>query len=153
MKKILTLLFASLFSILSLNSNAKDLNLIHNEYSIKPPEVHINFIVAKPRTQCETFPGICRVELGASFPRYSGVNVGGIATYENGTLKLEFSKKEMDAAMIKRFSEITIFPIEDPYVIPANVCESLVAPSLTIPIGRYPIIRTLNGFSITIICR
>jgi hypothetical protein len=153
MKKLLTLVLISLFGMLSIDSIANDLNKNNLEKTIKPPRIHINFILAKPRTDCEQFPGVCKFELGASYPRYSGFNVGGTGTYENGTLTIEFAIKEMDAAMVKRFSEITIFPIEDPFILSANVCEALIAPPLTIPAGRYTIIRTLSGYAISIKCR
>lgn len=152
MKKIATLLIAILLFVVGYNSNANDLKNVEFELYKKPIRIHIDFLIAAPRFQCESGIGICKMGASAGGSgRYTGVNVGGYASYENGVLVLEFLKSEMDDAMLKKLQSLTEFTFESDYTLPAEISEALNSPrTITIAAKKYPIRNLLGNLQITI---
>lgn len=152
MKKILSLLIATILCVASFNSNANEAKNTDLELIKKPIRIHIDFLIAAPRFQCESGIGICKAGASAGGSgRYTGVNVGGYASYENGVLVIEFLKSEMDAAMLKKLQSLTEFTFESDYTLPAEISEALKSPrAITIPARKYPIRNLLGNLQITI---
>ena len=152
MKKLLSLLIASILCVASYNSNATEAKKTDSELIKKPIRIHIDFLIAAPRFHCESGIGICKAGASAGGSgRYTGVNVGGYASYENGVLVLEFLKSEMDAAMLKKLQSLTEFTIESDYTLPAEISEALKSPrAITISARKYPIRNVLGNLQITI---
>ncbi len=109
---------------------ANELEVKSTKSIIKPIQIHINFTVASPRSECANFPGICRMTGGVILGKAAvGLNCNGLASYEDGELTIEVPYSEMSDELMSDFKRITYFLIDTPLQLDPSLLETLGAPS------------------------
>ncbi len=122
---------------------ANELEVKSTKSIIKPIQIHINFTVASPRSECANFPGICRMTGGVILGKAAiGLNCNGIATYDRGSLIIEILYTDMSDELMSDFNKITSFPIDTPLPLDPPLLKSLGAPSdANIQAGKSQVIK------------
>ena len=148
-------MLAFLAAISTSFSEAASLN---SATSFRPIQIHINFSVASPRSECADFPGICRMSAGfsgggrAAVP--TGVDCGGFALYDNGTFVVEYPFNEMSDELFVQFKKQKYFTVEESVMFPQTIVKSLSIPQgAQIQPGKYLIITAEDRFKVTYVVK
>ncbi len=122
---------------------------------IRPIQIHINFTVASPRSECAAFPGICRMEGGITLGKVAtGLNCNGNASYERGALTIEVLYTDMSDVLMSNFNKITSFPIDTPLPLDPSLLQSLGAPTdATLQAGKYLVIKDWDRIKLILILK
>ncbi len=150
MKKNILFIVLTLFIATSVTL-AKSKSVASTKNFNKPIQVHINFIVASRRSDCNSGIGICHgsAEIKELGRVSNGTNCGAFIYYENGILTMELLENEMDDRLIYELSQTKFFPIDMLEGFNPLILKSINAPQgSSVQLGIYPITKTELGYRI-----
>lgn len=154
MKKNILFIMLALFAATSATF-ANELEVKATKSIIKPIQIHINFTVASPRSECVNFPGVCRMTGGILLGKVAtGLNCNGNASYESGALTIEILYSDMSDVLMSDFNRITSFPIDTPLPLDPSLLRSLGAPTdAVLQVGKNLIIKDLDRLKLILILK
>ena len=124
-----------------LQVNANPSSCMFNEFSIyKPIRIHIDFLIASPRSGCESEIGICRGSIGGGKTSEENRSVEAECYIEDNVLVMMIKRGKMGYDLQKELENINYFPMNDEFDVPRDWLDEMkIADSFAIPIGEYKI--------------